>query len=90
MQPEELEDYIKQWSSLYKTQEEDSLGLVRDVWESGGNDHYAFATVYFRLALDRTGEAYVKDWESKQEILNNNMSPDVLEEARKTEPGYYE
>jgi hypothetical protein len=80
----ELEDYIEHWEGFYKTKEKDSLGIERDVWETNGNDHYGFATVYFRLALDRTGEAYIQDWEEKQKT-DPNMSPDVKEMARATE-----
>lgn len=87
---EELGDYIKHWEAFYKTQEKDSMGILRDVWESIGANHFALATVYFRLALDRTGESFVTDWQAKEEAKDHDMSPDVLEEARKTELGYYD
>lgn len=90
VKPEELTDYIEHWGGLFKTQEKDTLGILRDVWESNGNDHYALATVYFRLSLDRTGESFVKEWEDKQKAIDADMSPDVLEEARKTEFNYYD
>jgi GH15 family glucan-1,4-alpha-glucosidase len=62
MKPQELEEYIRQWGSLYKMTEKDSLGIERDVWESGGEDHFCHATNYFRLALDKGGTARVEEW----------------------------
>ena len=83
-------EYIEHWEAFYKIKEKDSLGIERDVWESKGADHYALASVYFRLALYKTGDAFVQDWEADQKAKDHNMSPDVNEEARKTEVTIYE
>ena len=82
MKAEELEKYIEHWSSLYKIVEEDSLGIERDVWETGGEDHFVHATLYFRLGLEKAGAGgtEIKDW-SKNRNQDIGTAPDVKKMA---------
>ena len=46
--------YYKHYSTLYRLNEPDSLGVPTMVWESSdGNDHYCHATLYWRVGMDR-------------------------------------
>lgn len=51
----ELEQYIPHWTSMYRTIEENALGVSQGKWLTIENkpDHWAHATVYYRLALDK-------------------------------------
>lgn len=78
LRPEDLKEYIKHWESLYKEQEEDSLGIPRDVWKSNGDDHFAFATIYFRLALEKGGgEVKITDGEGDKTKTRTDIAPDI-------------
>jgi hypothetical protein len=82
MKIEDLSLFIKHWESLYKVKEKDNMGIERDVWESQGEDHFAFATLYFKLALMNTGaEGQIMDWESGQIITSrqeyDHRAPDL-------------
>lgn len=52
----DLEDYIHHWEQLYRIIEETPQGNVRPKWETIENrpDHYAHATVYWRVAMEKT------------------------------------
>lgn len=52
----DLEEYIYHWGQLYRTVADRAGGIIEPVWETieGRADHYAFATVYWYLALQRT------------------------------------
>lgn len=51
----DLEQYIYDWGQLYRTVETSSQGIQRSVWRTieGRRDHYAFATLYWRIALEK-------------------------------------
>ncbi len=71
LQPEELTDYARHWGALYRTTEKDSLGIERDVWESSGDDHWSFAHLYFKLALQKTSASNIISYnKSFHEIIN--------------------
>jgi hypothetical protein len=55
MTPTQLEEYIMHWSNMYRGVETNSAGIAKGVWltKEGKPDHYAHATVYYRLALER-------------------------------------
>src|SRR3990167_1676323 len=76
---EDLKDYIKHWSSLYKTIEKDNLGIERDVWQSSGEDHLVMATIYWRLALDRVGSGTIRisDGEKEEVRIYDGKAPDI-------------
>lgn len=56
-------DYVTHWMNIYRTTEEDSLGIPRYVWERSGPDHLVHATVYGRVGMDRflNGETTFND-----------------------------
>lgn len=49
-------DYIKHWLNMYRIVEENSRGVQRVVWthDEGKPEHYAHATGYFKMALQKT------------------------------------
>ena len=51
-----LEDYIVHWKNLYRIISETPQGIRKPSWETieGRPDHYAHATVYWRIALEQT------------------------------------
>lgn len=51
-----LEDYIKHWGSVYRIIETTPMGVKKPAWQTieGRPDHYAHATVYYRIALEQT------------------------------------
>jgi len=53
-----LEQYIYHWDNIYQIVEEDALGVSRAVWKTveGRPDHFVHATVYWMLAMMKTGE----------------------------------
>lgn len=47
-------EYQSHWATLYKVTEMDALGVPRSVWEtSNGMDHFAHATLYWRVGMDK-------------------------------------
>lgn len=46
-------DYWLHWSHIYRTAEEDSLGVVRYKWLRSDRDDWALATVYWRIGMSR-------------------------------------
>lgn len=53
---DQLEQYIYDWTQLYRTTRTSAQGIVVPVWETieGRRDHYAFASIYWRIALEKT------------------------------------
>lgn len=51
----DLEQYIYDWGQLYRTVETSTNGIQKAVWKTieGRRDHYAFATLYWRIALEK-------------------------------------
>lgn len=48
--------FYSHWKTLYKVVSEDSLGVPTFSWESStGMDHWAHATAYWRIGMDRFG-----------------------------------
>lgn len=52
----ENSEYIYQWTQLYRTTEKNLKGMVVPKWKTieGKPDHYAHATVYWYIALQKT------------------------------------
>lgn len=49
-------DYVAHWLTLYRTSEPDQLGQPQLIWgTTTGQDHWAHATVYWRIGMDRFG-----------------------------------
>lgn len=51
----EWSEYADHWGKLYRVLEEDDRGRRRYVWERNGPDHFALATVYWRIGMDKAG-----------------------------------
>lgn len=84
MRPEDLVDYIKHWETLYQIIEKDTLGIERKKWETDGNNHLIFATIYFWLALQRRGKGELVDWKAKEKSKTHDPSaPSPKAEAAK-------
>ena len=51
-----LEDYITHWKNVYRIITDTPMGVKKPVWETieGRPDHFAHATVYWRIALEQT------------------------------------
>lgn len=48
-------DYWLHWSHIYRTVEEDTLGVKQYVWHRSDRDDWVHATVYWRVGIDRFG-----------------------------------
>ena len=76
LKPEELTDFIDHWETLYQITEKDSLGIERKKWETEGENHLLFATVYWYLSLLKQGNAKVIEWKYKEKSrVDNPQSP---------------
>lgn len=53
--PHQLEDYIADWSNLYRTTEEKDDGRMKSIWKKKENKEsdFSFATAYYRIGLSR-------------------------------------
>lgn len=49
----EWHDYVVHWLNIYRTWEENTLGVREFKWERQGPDHWVHASVYARIGLDR-------------------------------------
>jgi len=48
-------DYWLHWNNMFRIQKENSLGVMEKKWERNGDDHWAHATLYWRVGMDRFG-----------------------------------
>ena len=87
IKPEDLKIYIKHWETLYQIIEKDSLGIERKKWETEGENHLLFATIYFYLGLLKSGGAKIVDWERKDTMgkAHDPAAPDIQEIIKKNE-----
>lgn len=46
-------DYWLHWSHIYRVQEEDSLGLMRNKWLRNGRDDWVHSTIYWRAGMSK-------------------------------------
>ena len=49
----EWDEYATHWSRLYRELEEDAHGRRKYVWNTSKPDHYAFATLYWRIGMEK-------------------------------------
>jgi len=51
----DLEQYISDWTQMFRTIEQNSQGIQKAVWRTieGRRDHFVFATIYWRTALEK-------------------------------------
>lgn len=50
-------EYITHWLNIYRTKEENALGVMEYKWERTGPDHFCHASLYFRVGLDKYAES---------------------------------
>ena len=52
----DLDEYVTHWENMYRVIEETAQGIMRPSWKTieGKDDHFAHATVYWRIALEQT------------------------------------
>ncbi len=94
--PYALEDYIEDWSNLYRTTVETEDGRTKSVWlkKLGKESDFSFATAYCRIALSRlmggdsellepvsAAESRVTNLESKDGSTINVDFSDILRET---------
>lgn len=64
------EEYISHWETMYREDEQNSLGIIRGLWKtSTGKDHYCHATVYFYAALSKMIGAGGKVLNTKGDVI---------------------
>lgn len=86
MRPDELGEYIKHWSALYKIVEKDTLGIERDLWESVGSDHFVFATLYAIIGMEKAerGGTEIREWSGEKKPYDG-LAPSIIEEIKRQE-----
>lgn len=62
----EWQEYITHWMNIYRTWEENALGVKEFKWERQGADHFVHASIYARIGLNKYAEA-------KATIMSNDM-----------------
>jgi len=79
MRPDELGTYISHWETLAQIEETDSIGITRKVWETDGENHLLFATIYYWLALQKSGEAKIMGYEAPDgtKTAHDPRAPDI-------------
>jgi len=50
---EDYEEYVTHWGNIYRTKEENALGIMEYKWERLGADHFVHATIYWRIGMDK-------------------------------------
>lgn len=66
----EWQEYLVHWMNIYRTWEENALGVKEFRWERSGPDHWVHATMYARIGLDKFSE-------TKAKIVSNDMFDDL-------------
>lgn len=56
----EWQDYITHWLNIYRVWDENALGVKVFKWERTGPDHWAHASLYARIGLDKFADAMAK------------------------------
>lgn len=56
----EWQNYIAHWMNIYRTWEENALGVKEFKWERQGADHWVHATMYARIGLSKFSDTKAK------------------------------
>lgn len=56
----EWQEYISHWLNIYRSWEENALGVKEFKWERQGADHYVHASIYARIGLSRFSQTQAK------------------------------
>ncbi len=77
----EWQEYITHWMNIYRTWEENALGVKEFKWERQGADHWVHATIYARIGLEKYSETQAKVVEDTgmgelptAKIFNNDLT----------------
>ena len=76
MESEDLKGYISHWKSLYKAVQKDNMEIEREVWLTSGEDHFIHASVYWFLALAKSGDSIISEW-GKEEKGYLGLAPEI-------------
>lgn len=68
--PTDWHDYIVHWLNIYRTWEENTIGVREFKWERQGPDHWVHASIYARIGLDRFAQ-------SKASVVGGDMFSDL-------------
>lgn len=81
----DLEQYIYDWTQLYRVVETNHQGIAKSVWKTieGRRDHYAFATIYWRIALEKT---YVSSGVVRSEPKKSKIRDSIYISPNQTVP----
>lgn len=66
----EWQEYLTHWMNIYRTWEENSIGVKEFKWERQGPDHYVHCTIYARIGLDKYSQ-------SQATIINPNLYDNI-------------
>ena len=80
MKPEELLKFIEHWKSVYKRKETNQLGMEQEIWDTDGEDHYCFANIYWRLALEKVSGGGTEIMDYRKQIYEraaSNKAPEI-------------
>jgi len=78
LKPDQLDKYIEHWETVYKHKIENTLGIEEEVWDSEGENHFVFATIYWRLALNKIGGSGLTDLiGDENNVIDINKAPDI-------------
>ncbi len=53
----EYQEYITHWLNIYRTKEENAIGVLEYKWERTGPDHFVHSTIYWRVGIDKYAES---------------------------------
>ena len=77
----DLEQYISDWQQVYRVVERNKQGIDKAMWVTieGRRDHFAFATILWRIAMEKTytGGGAVISADSRKKVKEHpTVGPD--------------
>lgn len=67
------QEYITHWMNIYRTWEENSLGVREFKWERQGPDHFVHATMYARIGMSKYAESRAKIVDMGEDFASKPM-----------------
>lgn len=87
----DLDEYIQHWETLSRQEVADSMGIIRGEWvSSNGKDHYAHATVYQDVALQKIMKRHGIVAEDLPKVQEQQKAIEIDEMGRGTLPSIEE
>lgn len=79
--PDQVEEFIRHASNMYRTTETDTKGMIKIDWQTLENkpDHLVFGLVYCRIALERAFSAINSNVVETEERRGNKIAPTVID-----------